>query len=287
MLSRFHRSNWPPYSHHFWTSFCSLLALPSMRCLGMTSCRRVPTSFIRHALSSYEQVALCDIQLDSRHVDCAFPSQRKAQSTTSLHRLVFEYMAGREDEMLRDVLLSPDFDLRRIRSLGFAVHARGSLVGFCQIALRCNSIVHLELEFVNRIEREEPIELPHLLGLRFLTLRQSIKALRLRRDMISVLETVHERTPNLEVVNVVIHAREPWGPSSYPQTHRVDSALRNLPRLRRIHFRIYPSSEVMAVSRDMRQKLPGANAASLLVFTSPAWRNERRMEPFSNHLDLV
>ncbi|KAJ6483417.1 hypothetical protein C8R45DRAFT_1001282 [Mycena sanguinolenta] len=274
MLSDFYF--WPSFSAKFWTNFCSLLALPSLRRFAVTSCRHVPRSLICHALRSYEEVALIHVDLDPGNEDFLFPSRR-----TALHRLVLEYR-WEEDAVLRDLILNPDVDLRQVRHVGFVVPYTSSSAAPKQTILRCHSLQHLEIDFGDGTARE-PFELPHTPSLRFLTLRQSSPRLALRNDLISLLTSVHERTPNLEVVAIVLRSPQPWRDGYYHHMQQADNALKNLPHLREVHFKIYSSpNQVSKFSEDIRTNLPGANAAGLLVFAERLWPDRRPIEMFSN-----
>ncbi|KAJ6492289.1 hypothetical protein C8R45DRAFT_990845 [Mycena sanguinolenta] len=253
----------------FWPTFHSLLALPSLRCFGMIGSWEktlVPSSLIRYALASYEKVELMTtVHLDAANDDLSFPSSPKPRA---LRRLALGYPYGEEVKVLRALLLSPDVDLRHVRHLRLVLPLRGSFSGLLQIALRCDSIEHLEFDFGRRIGYE-PAELPPIPALRFLTLRQNHKRLDVREDLILLLATLPDRTPNVEVVTIEIHAQDRWQPEFEPHwPDVVDSALKLLSHLQNIVFRIYAwRQDAAKFSDDIKKKLPDADAAGLLVFS--------------------
>ncbi|KAF7358632.1 hypothetical protein MSAN_01201900 [Mycena sanguinolenta] len=263
---------WLPISGEFWTAFCSnLRALPSLRCFAVISCGPLPKSLVRHALCSYEEVAFVNCTVDPCR-DFPIAHRPDSRARNGLRHLVVASHLGLEDEVLRDFLLSPDVDLQHLRYLGLSVSDEDSLILLNQIAFRTDSVERLELDF-DDTSSDEPVKLPSIPGLRCLTLRQkSIKILRIRDDIISLLATLHDHTPNLEIVTIIIDLLNPWL-SQYATTsgcEPADRALKKLRRLRKVHFKICPMcKQVTEFIEDARENLlPEANAADLLVFTS-------------------
>ncbi|KAF7358667.1 hypothetical protein MSAN_01205700 [Mycena sanguinolenta] len=206
----------------FWPAFHSLLALPSLRCFGgIGAWHNVPPSLIRHALASYEEVALMNtVHPNPPNDGLSFPPR---PGRHALRRLVLEYPVGEEDIFLRYLLLNPDVDLRDVRYLGLLLPQYSPLSGLLHIALRCTSIEHLDFDFGRH--RNATVELPPIPNLRYLTLRQDQGPLCIREDLISLLATLPERSPKVEVITIEIYAQDPWQMEHDPHRPVVDKLI--------------------------------------------------------------
>ncbi|KAJ7625692.1 hypothetical protein FB45DRAFT_70816 [Roridomyces roridus] len=67
-----------------------LLSLPSLKCLALHNCWGVPSSIIRHALLSYEEVSLMTVGITVEEGEEVFPYERPA-TAPSLCRLSVRY----------------------------------------------------------------------------------------------------------------------------------------------------------------------------------------------------
>ncbi|KAJ7260533.1 hypothetical protein C8J57DRAFT_1719943 [Mycena rebaudengoi] len=165
----------PTYRAHLETFFSALLRLPNLQCLGLFHCSGVPASFIHDALSSFPEVALINIDLH-------------------------DYNCPVTDDTVPAALMrckdSPP-DIEYLES--FAQNQE--LLGGCEIArLYANSLTTMIIHFtVSHVGY--PVALPHLPGIRSLTLRASAEHLRRPFVFYNGLPT---RMLNIEQLNVVM-----------------------------------------------------------------------------------
>lgn len=129
---------------------------------------------------------------------------------------------------------------------------------------------------------DEPVNLPTIPRLRFLTLKANVRTLRVPSGLGDVMVTLPTCLPRLEVINVVTDAEfEDW----YDSYHRpdVDMDLKNPSRLREVQFSISVSGRNVRFNEHTTKKLPMANDAGLLSFSRFGSRRQYHlMRHFSN-----
>ncbi|KAJ6492284.1 hypothetical protein C8R45DRAFT_928575 [Mycena sanguinolenta] len=102
--------------------------------------------------------------------------------------------------------------------------------------------------------------------------------------LVSLLATLPERTPNIEVLTIEVYAQDGCQWEHSPHRPVADSALKRLGRLREIHFRICSGrwgAQETQFSDDTRKKLPDADAAGLLVFSAGSSYTGSHIDRFS------
>ncbi|KAJ7502247.1 hypothetical protein B0H11DRAFT_2365579 [Mycena galericulata] len=180
------------------------MSLPSLRCLGLSLCD-VPASLIRHALASYQEVVLEHINLSNDDQFSALAISPPFQLT--LHHLVLD--DPREDNALHSLVLSDQIapSLANLQHLGLGVLAGGSLGVLEQLARKCSgSIQHLVINLGK--QHHDPISLPDMPSLRFLTLktRTSPKQLWVSYSVFSATVNLPTCMPHIEAMNIVVDA---------------------------------------------------------------------------------
>ncbi|KAJ7478291.1 hypothetical protein FB451DRAFT_1557011 [Mycena latifolia] len=260
-----------------------LFSLPSLRCVGLMFCDGVPASFIRHALVSYEEVSLNYVSIlpDDEVFRCDELARHALPSVTSLDHLAISAYSREGADTCRDLLLGNGIasSWEHVRHLELSLPLNGSLGAFEHIPLKCSNIQHLTIAFNKR--HDDPITLPTLPQLRVLTLKAEVRKLRVPWSVFTSIASLPTCMPAVEILNFDIRA-EFEEPRDHYHRPEVDEALRSLPALKKVHFRV-------ACSRQdhfepcTRRKLPLANDANLLKF-SVIDRNERYhpMAVFSN-----
>ncbi|KAJ7923716.1 hypothetical protein B0H13DRAFT_2316259 [Mycena leptocephala] len=251
------------------TALAGLLSLPSLRCLGLSLCD-VPASLIRHALASYQEVVLEHVNLSNDDQFSALAISLPFQPT--LHHLVLDDPG--EDNALHSLVLSDQIapSLANLQHLGLGVLAGGSLGVLEQLALKCSgSIQHLVINL--RKQHHDPISLPEMPNLRFLTFKTSPKQLWVSYSVFSATVNLPTCMPHSEAMNIVVDAYPEHLPND---SHRpdVDGALENLGRLRKAHFTVVCNAGSWLFDRfeeDIRKKLPRASDAGILGFSLQPW----------------
>ncbi|KAF7354109.1 hypothetical protein MVEN_01098300 [Mycena venus] len=265
-----------------WDSFdgvlSSMLALPSLRCFGFTYCDGVPASLIRHALSSYEEVVLMHVGISANNLALPQPPRDVDRRNASLKHLAVSPHAASISDTL--VLIRDDPSLQHIEHLELCLSKQGTLDGFEEIVLKCSdSLQHLVINFSKL--HDDPIDLPCIPNLRFLTLKASVRKLRLPWSFQDIMATLPQRMPHLEVLTITIDAEfeDYWT----DRTHRpdVDEALKKLLGLRDVHFSIstgYPKE--LEFHGGIAEKLPMASGAGLVSFSR--WHVGRLYHPMTH-----
>ncbi|KAJ7914645.1 hypothetical protein B0H13DRAFT_1872768 [Mycena leptocephala] len=267
------------------TALAGLMSLPSLRCLGLSLCD-VPASLIRHALASYQEVVLEHVNLSNDDQFSALAISPPFQPT--LHHLVLD--DSREDNALHSLVLSDQIapSLANLQHLGLGVLAGGSLGVLEQLARKCSgSIQHLVINLGSMSlitlstgranayaeQHHDPISLPDMPSLRFLTFKTSPKQLWVSYSVFSATVNLPTCMPHIEAMNIVIDAYPEHLPND---SHRsdVDGALENLGRLRKAHFTVVCNAGSWLFERfeeDIRKKLPRASDAGILGFSLQPW----------------
>jgi hypothetical protein len=93
-ISCLYGSRWAAFSATFRACLVGLLSCPSLRCFALSNCFDVPSSIIRHALLSYEEVTLQEVRTYSE--DGVFPYANEPygnslSSTAPIYHLVLRY----------------------------------------------------------------------------------------------------------------------------------------------------------------------------------------------------
>ncbi|KAJ7624093.1 hypothetical protein DFH06DRAFT_1481689 [Mycena polygramma] len=258
----------------------SIMCLPSLRCIGFIYGRDVPVSLVAQALAGYEEVALVDCDLDHTHTTCTFLPKDGAYCTarplTRLALALRPSATGGIGDLMSDDLAG---SWQHLQQLHVLVRKDGSLNGLEKLALTCSdSLQHLRIHL--DAYHDNPVDLPHIPALRFLTLQAKVRKLRVPHSVMTMMATLPEHMPNVEVVHVVVDAEF----EDYPDTsHRplTDSALKRLARLREVHFDISVMKETLGF--DVNKKLPMASEAGLLSVSRGSWeRIYHPMRYFSN-----
>ncbi|KAJ7478343.1 hypothetical protein FB451DRAFT_1557037 [Mycena latifolia] len=255
----------PDVPDNFRAAGVSLFSLPSLRCVGLAFCDDVPASFIRHALVSYEEVSVNHISIlsDSEVFPCHGMAGNSLPSSSLNHLAIAAYNRERADP-LGELLFGNGIvsSWEQVRHLELSLPLNGSLGAFASIPLECSNIQHLTIDFDRR--HDDPITLPKLPQLRILTLKAEVRKLRVPYSVFTSIASLPTSMPAVEVLNVHIRA-EFEEPRDHYHRPDVDEALKNLPALKEVHFRV-------AVYRQdhfepcTRRKLPLANDANLLKF---------------------
>ncbi|KAJ6551878.1 hypothetical protein B0H19DRAFT_1236901 [Mycena capillaripes] len=238
-----------PFRTYFQTVFPPLLRLPNLRCLGLFNCSQVPTSFIHSALSSFREVALINVDLRDDNSLAAYSDTFRPHTTPN--RLIIDCSA--KHDTVPGALIRCKDSLPDIEHLELFVQKQESLGGRELTHLYSNSLTTLVIHFLDG-HNCDPIALPNLPRVRFLTLRtsdstytQSAKdcvgpgklSLGMSSDSYALWATITDlptRMPNIEKLTVVLGALIEQSFCSYLHG-KVDEALKQLPHLREMHIR--------------------------------------------------
>ncbi|KAJ7624047.1 hypothetical protein DFH06DRAFT_1481663 [Mycena polygramma] len=284
------RKRWDPASREFYTGLISMLGRPSLRSIGFFQCRGVPISLFSRAMSAgYEEVALATTDFDHNNTDSEIERSpgRGGHSTSALLRLALAFWPERTG-VVGDLMMSDHIagSLEHVQHLSLSIRTPGAFAGLRRIALKCvKSLQHLEMDFDT--SDVGPVDLPLLPGLRFLTLQARGTKLRVPDLLMTVMATLPDRTPNVEIVNVVVilHGRSEKYEDD-PHLPLTDSALKRLPRLHDVHIYIYTAGGDLHFRNATTKRLPMANDAGLLSFSihkDPITRYLHPMRYFSNN----
>ncbi|KAJ7046298.1 hypothetical protein C8F04DRAFT_1063910 [Mycena alexandri] len=257
--------DWKSFPADFRAAILSVLILPTMRCLALTRCRGVPLAIIRHALTSYQEVAIFAEVTDSDEDPILFPAPNHDGSLT---HLLLSYLPNANSAfhalLLSDQMVS-SFQ-QQLRHLELAVRVQNSLNGLEEIALKYSHFLeHLTVNFNQRYD--DQVEVPHLPDLRALTLRASVGKLRIPRCIISTIVSLSSSTPHLTVLNIIIEARYE-GPDDFIRDYDfsdTERRLEELSSLRAVNWTVRCGG-VADFEERVRTVLPRANAAGILSF---------------------
>ncbi|KAJ7805972.1 hypothetical protein B0H14DRAFT_3769111 [Mycena olivaceomarginata] len=197
------------------TALDGLMSLPSLRCFGLSLCD-VPASLIRHALASYQEVELEHVNLSNDDQFSALAISPPFQPT--LHHLVLD--DPREDNPFHSLVLSDQIapSLANLQHLGLGVLAGGSLGDLEQLARKCSgSIQHLVINLGK--QHHDPISLPDMPSLCFLTFKTSPKQLWVSYSVFSATVNLPTCMPHIEAMNIVVDAYPEHLPND---SHRPD-----------------------------------------------------------------
>ncbi|KAJ7642395.1 hypothetical protein DFH06DRAFT_1475208 [Mycena polygramma] len=235
------RKRWDPASREFYHGLTSMLARPSLRSIGLLHCGRVPMSLFFHIMSAgYEEVALATTDFDYDDSDSGLmrSPESGAHSTSTLLRLALAFWPERTGAV-GDLMMSDHIagSLEHVQHLKLTVRTQPCFDALHRIALKCvEPLQHLEIDF--DVYHLHPIILPFMPGLRVLTLQAKVAKLRVPDSLTTMIATLPDCTPNVEIVNVIIDAQfEEY--ENGPHLHLTDSALQRLPLLRDVHFDIH------------------------------------------------
>ncbi|KAF7354222.1 hypothetical protein MVEN_01109900 [Mycena venus] len=274
---------WNRFTDDARAAFCSILALPSLRCVGFFRCTNVPAALIRHALSDYEEVALIVTELDPADPRISLLCRNQSRPTATLHHLAIENSKD-PDALLILVMDEMEASLRWVKRVELSLTEPGTLDGLEKIAVRCSPTLEHLVVNLNDFHNTR-FDLPKLPNLRCLTLTANAKRLRVPVAMQDVITTLPKRMHHLEVLNIIVKAQfEDY--HHYRPDREMDEALKNLPCLRDVHFSTSLSNSAWKkyeFDKDMTIMLPMANDAGLLSFSK--WSSRRRyhrMIHFSN-----
>ncbi|KAJ7646440.1 hypothetical protein DFH06DRAFT_578681 [Mycena polygramma] len=281
-----YKREWGPASGDLRTGLNSLLALPSLRCIGFINCRDVPVSLVSQIMSASQEVAMVDTDFEQNDTSLEFVSRGAASRPTMarpLTRLSLAYSESEPRTNLVDTFMKRECALgsfKQLQHLEMSVRRRGFLRGLEEMLKHVDSIQHLGINLDKY--HDDAIDLPFIPGLRSLTLQVSVRKLRVPETLMSAMATLPERTPNVEIVTVIIDAEfekyvDEW---HRPDT---DAALKRLHRLREVRFAVYTRDKRLRF--DVTKKLPLANEAGLLSFRLHNTHNSREYHPmryFSN-----
>ncbi|KAJ6472370.1 hypothetical protein C8R47DRAFT_1324744 [Mycena vitilis] len=284
------RKRWNPASREFHTGLISMLNRPSLRSIGFLQCRGVPISLFSRAMSAgYEEVALATTEFDHNNTNPELEGSpgRGAHSTSAILRLALAFWPERTG-IAGDLVMGDHIagSLEHVQHLSLSIRTQAAFDGLRRIVLKCvNSLQHLKMEF--DASDVDPVNLPLLPGLRFVTLQARATKLRVPDLLMTVMALLPDRTPNVEIVNVVVILQ---GQSEIyeddPPLPLTDSALKRLPRLHDVHFDIYTTGGVSHFRNATTKRLPMANDAGLLSFSmhkDPTTRYLHPMRYFSNN----
>ncbi|KAJ7724663.1 hypothetical protein B0H16DRAFT_320867 [Mycena metata] len=238
-----------------------------MRCLALTRSRGVPLAIIRHALTSYQEVAIFAGVTDSDEDNNPISLPVKEYGGSLTH-LLLSYLPGANPAfhtlLLSDQMVS-SFE-PQLRHLELAVRVPNSLNGLEDVALRYSHFLeHLSLNFNQRYD--DQVELPHLPGLRALTLRASVGKLRIPHCITAGIAALSASTPHLTTLNLILEARYE-GPEEFVGDYDfldTERRLADLPSLRKVNWTVRCGG-VVAFEQRVRRVLPRANAAGILSF---------------------
>ncbi|KAJ7463979.1 hypothetical protein FB451DRAFT_1561916 [Mycena latifolia] len=261
-----HRSihwQWALFPTNFRTALGTLLTLPTLQFVSLAGCGGVPSFIIHHALLSCEEVSLTDVYIcpeDKPFQDAGSALGKSFPSTAPLHHLALasppEKSAALHTLVLGDVIAPR---VKHLRHLELHAPISGSLRGLDMIALKYSgSIQHLVLHFP-RDGACDRIDIPHLPNLPILTLKVSSSKL---APVFSAIVSLPERMPYIETVTIVIEDRYSIGLRHHPE---IDRALKNLPRLRRVHFSLPPIRCDVKSAYWLQIQFPMAYGAGLLT----------------------
>ncbi|KAJ7842451.1 hypothetical protein B0H14DRAFT_3868877 [Mycena olivaceomarginata] len=280
-----HHYKWEEFPVSFRIALVSLLSLPSLRCVALTRYYGVPSSLIRHALLSYEEVSFDWVTIGSEGevFPCDQLGKKSHPSAAPLDYLALHYRPDQSPALHAHALLLESGianSLKHVRQLELTLPLPGSLGDLEAIALGySDSIEDLVIDF--KSWHDDPIILPNLSHLRCLTLKANVRKLRVPYSVFTVIASLPTCMPAMEVVNVLINAQFEE-PQDFYHRPDVDEALKNLPCLKEVHFRVSCARQ-KHFEFCTRRKLPLANDANLLTFSDADCRaHYHPMAVFSN-----
>ncbi|KAJ7917918.1 hypothetical protein B0H13DRAFT_1869831 [Mycena leptocephala] len=208
-----------------------------------------------------------------------FPKVERSSLAVNRDSEFIPFAAGPQGRSpLRQLVLElpPKMHLRLSR---LSPPASLSLHGLEKVALRCSaSLHHLDIDlhgmgilFVG-LDDNNTIDLPALPNLCFLTLRSSVHRAHVPNVVMYTITTLPTCMQGLEVLNVVIHAKE-HRERNFIAAPKADTALMSLTQLRDAHFILAaePSDGLhFAVCVGMQLQL--ASKVGLLSFSKRSWR---------------
>ncbi|KAJ7443566.1 hypothetical protein FB451DRAFT_1556750 [Mycena latifolia] len=256
----------------------SLFSLQGLRCVALDRISDVPASLIRFALSSFKEVSLTFIYISDDDGD--FPSAHQLAHTSFpspavLGHLALDYPPA-VSTALHVLLLGNGAanPLGRLRHLQLTLRQTPDLGAFASIALKySHSIQHLSIDF-QRLPWKG-LEFPSLPQLRVLTLKTAVDLLQAPNSVLLAIATLPSCMPNIEVMNILIHANE-WGYSDSIRRPEADAALMQLSQLREVHFHVvfsYESGDITGFESGTRQKLHLASRANMLTFSNWGYKD--------------
>ncbi|KAJ7852194.1 hypothetical protein B0H14DRAFT_3658880 [Mycena olivaceomarginata] len=295
-----HHYKWEEFPVSFRIALVSLLSLPSLRCVALTRYYGVPSSLIRHALLSYEEVSFDWVTIGSEGevFPCDQLGKKSHPSAAPLDYLALHYRPDQSPALHAHALLLESGianSLKHVRQLELTLPLPGSLGDLEAIALGYSDSIEdlvidlrvdyiLSPQFVTNIWigwHDDPIILPNLSHLRCLTLKANVRKLRVPYSVFTVIASLPTCMPAMEVVNVLINAQFEE-PQDFYHRPDVDEALKNLPCLKEVHFRVSCARQ-KHFEFCTRRKLPLANDANLLTFSDADCRaHYHPMAVFSN-----
>ncbi|KAJ7617573.1 hypothetical protein B0H17DRAFT_1340972 [Mycena rosella] len=281
------RWHWDEFPANFRSALVALFSLPSLRCVGLHDCMGVPSSIIRHALLSCEQVYLGSIEIEPE--DAVFPrAEDSVVSSVPLEYLALAY-SPKTDVALHALILGDEVAqrLEGVRELRF--DPGGALDGLEAIALKCSdSLEHMIIDFGSEVvpqsrqcdanfntsvceelveSGDEPLVLPHIPGLRALTLKGSLDKLQISDAGFTLLASLPTCAPNIEDLTILLSG-ETSGDHELSPRADTDQALMSLAQLQEVQFDTSSSEgNTYEFESTMQHMLPLASAAGFLTFT--------------------
>ncbi|KAJ6464790.1 hypothetical protein C8R47DRAFT_1326683 [Mycena vitilis] len=263
------RRRWNPASREFYDGLTSMLSRPSLRSIGLLHCGSVPMSLFLHIMSAgYEEVALATTDLDYDEPDSGLTRSPEpdAHSASTILRLALAFWPERTGAV-GDLMMSDHIagSLEHVQHLKLSIRTQECFDGLHRIALKCvEPLQHLEIDF--DVYHLHPIILPLMPGLRVLTLQAKVAKLRVPDSLTTMIATLPDCTPNVEIVNVIIDAQfEEYEYGRYFSL--TDSALKCLPLLRDVHFDIHTPGQALHFRDATRRQLQMSCDAGLLSFS--------------------
>ncbi|KAJ7625694.1 hypothetical protein FB45DRAFT_1060346 [Roridomyces roridus] len=258
-----------------------LLSLPSLKFLALHNCRGVPSSIIRHALLSYEQVSLMNVGIAGEEGEEVFPYQRRG-TASPLCRLFVRYtqmtsMAVPVNALILTAASAGSFNLRQFEITAFdsTTDTFGDsepLVESCSLSLE-HLMLHFQYPRAKNFDKSLP--LPSTPNLRIRTLTISSKNC-IGICILRTLARLPASLPNIEQINILLeHPSQDYLTASgkaelsalYDQ---VDGILVNLARLCELHICWIQDAQVSSrgVGATTAARLPLVHGAGKLKFSS-------------------
>ncbi|KAJ7021162.1 hypothetical protein C8F04DRAFT_1274068 [Mycena alexandri] len=224
--------------------FALLLEFPSLRFLALVNCIEVPASFIHGALSSFKEVALINTTVIEDN------SPVNYFDAPTLDRLIVD--CSPQDDTVMRVLERWKSSLPTPGALELSVQKNQRFLGGHELAqIYSTSLTALVIHFPEDNHNFGTIVVPHLPGIRFLTLRASDHSLSYPCTLCTTIAVLSRRMANLERLTLVLAA--PCLSSFYSslRDHRIDEALKELPHLQQVHIRgcVVNGGEVVPMTR--------------------------------------
>ncbi|KAF8143787.1 hypothetical protein K438DRAFT_1993519 [Mycena galopus ATCC 62051] len=248
--------SWSWWTDEMRAALIHLLCLPTMRFLALIRCTNVPATIIRHAMASYEEVALEVSGVDLHPVEFVRPGHGK-----SLKRLVLllDYRAGHNLDF-HDLMVSAEVTAASAHLKHLDVDLLDDVDLVTKHAVLAENLTISCYSFPE-------FALPANPALRSVTIdaHPRMEVIYTLREVLRFIARLPSAAPKLEFLAISIFGFEDiWRSATLPPSSDADDALMELPNLRNMRFSV--GCEAPEFEERLRAALPRTVAAGLVSF---------------------